>query len=55
MYRNYYDILTTLSALTDTVLSPNSDGCSIIALSNLVGEPQNIITANDELKALLGR
>lgn len=55
LYRNYYDILTTLSALTDTVLSPNNDGCSnTIALSNLVGEPQNIITANDELKALLG-
>lgn len=53
LYRNYYDILSTLSVLTPTVLS--TDGCSNgVALSNLVGEPQNTITANDELKALLG-
>ena len=44
-------ILSTLSVLTPTVLS--TDGCSNgVALSNLVGEPQNTITANDELKAL---
>lgn len=55
LYRNYYDILASLSILTDTVLSPNNEGCSnSAALGNLLGEPKNTITANDELKALLG-
>ncbi|WP_198304148.1 TolC family protein [Arcobacter vandammei] len=55
LYRNYYDILSSLSILTDTVLSPANDGCSNgVALNNLTGEPQNTITANDELRALLG-
>lgn len=55
MYRNYYDLLSSLSILTDTVLDPNNDGCSNkMALNNLVGEPKNTISTKDELKVLLG-
>lgn len=55
MYRNYYDLLSSLAILTDTVLDPSNDGCSSkIALNSLVGEEKNTVSTNNELNLLLG-
>ncbi len=58
LYSNYYDILNSLSKLTDTVLDPKNDMCSDKkALKNIVSEQKQIGERNgesSELKALLG-
>lgn len=55
LYRNYYDLLASSSALTNSVIDPNNDGCSrSIAVNSLAGELQNTISTNDELRVLLG-
>jgi adhesin transport system outer membrane protein len=58
LYNNYYDILNSLSKLTDTVLDPKNDMCSDKkALKNIVSEQKQIVEKNSEsseLKALLG-
>lgn len=55
LYRNYYELLASASILTNSVLDPNSDGCSnSIAIDSLGGEANDSIGANEELKSLLG-
>ncbi|BAK72174.1 TolC family protein [Arcobacter sp. L] len=58
LYKNYYDILFSLSMVTDTVLDPKNDVCSDEkALNNIVSEQKLAAQNNNEssdLKALLG-
>ena len=62
LYKNYYDILFSLSMLTETVLDPKNDGCSSEkALNKVVSEQKiaaeksnNTSTVSNDLKALLG-
>lgn len=55
MYRNYYDLLSSLSILTDTILE-SGDGCSAskTIANNLKEEPSSVMRSNEQLKALLG-
>lgn len=57
LYRNYYDMLLSLSMLTDSVLDPKNDVCSDNkALSSVVSEQKEYQRSENtnELKALLG-
>lgn len=52
LYRNYYDLLASTSALTNSVIDPNNDGCSTtVANTNVFSSSSS---NNEELKALLG-
>lgn len=57
LYRNYYDMLLSLSMLTDSVLDPKNDVCSDNkALASVVSEQKEYQRSENtnELKALLG-
>ena len=57
LYNNYYEILNSLSLLTETALDSKNDVCSENkALSNMVVEQRqtNMNTESSDLKALLG-
>lgn len=57
LYRNYYDMLLSLSMLSDTVLDPKNDVCSDSkALASVVSEQKEYQKSENtsELKALLG-
>jgi len=58
LYSNYYDILNSLSMLTNTVMDPNSSGCSNSkALNTIVSEQKRAVakdTSTSELRSLLG-
>ena len=58
LYKNYYDILLSLSILTETVLDPKNDVCSDDKALNYIVSEQKLAVekANDssDLKALLG-
>lgn len=58
LYKNYYDILLSLSMLTETVLDPKNDVCSDDKALNYIVSEQKLAVekANDssDLKALLG-
>ncbi len=58
LYKNYYDILLSLSMLTETVLDPKNDGCSDDKALNYIVSEQKLAVekANEssDLKALLG-
>lgn len=58
LYRNYYDLLNTLSMLTPTVLDPKNDVCSESkALNSIVSEQKMAVmneTKNRDLRAFLG-
>lgn len=57
LYRNYYDMLLSLSMLSDTVLDPKNDICSDSkALASVVSEQKEYQKSEntEELKALLG-
>ena len=57
LYRNYYDMLLSLSMLTDSVLDPKNDVCSDNkALATVVSEQKEYQRSENtnELKALLG-
>lgn len=58
LYKNYYDILLSLSMLTETVLDPKNDVCSDDKALNYIVSEQKLAVekANDssDLKTLLG-
>ena len=56
LYRNYYDILLSLSMLTDTVIDPKNSSCSDSkALASVVSEQKEFQKSDSEdLRALLG-
>lgn len=57
LYNNYYEILNSLSLLTETALDSKNDVCADTkALSNMVVEQRqsNMNTESSDLKALLG-
>ncbi|RXJ82949.1 TolC family protein [Arcobacter cloacae] len=57
LYRNYYDMLLSLSMLSETVLDPKNDVCSDNkALASVVSEQKEYqkSESTDDLKALLG-
>ena len=57
LYNNYYEILNSLSLLTETALDSKNDVCADTkALSNIVVEQRqsNMNTESSDLKALLG-
>jgi adhesin transport system outer membrane protein len=56
LYKNYYDLLSSLSILTDTILEPGNDGCVTTKnlAANFATAPKNTNNESSELKALLG-
>lgn len=58
LYRNYYDLLNTLSMLSQTVLDPKNDICSESKALNTIVSEQKLAVRNDnknkDLRRLLG-